>query len=212
MPRNVWMPWKRETRTNVPVEPIAHVTTAAGQVAHLSLELDPMYPSLHVVAGAQHLRVGLVTMVSSLLGAQAREDDLWEPLAYTGDSPSGDQLWGNRQLSATRREHPDGYLILSYHWRDRAPIRDWRVGQRVKNEMAGTDWEGVELYPAEARLMDEANEYWLFAFPPTHPAHASFGSIGHSERTVLTQAEGDAQYPAGEPTAVQRDDDGTVLR
>lgn len=42
---------------------------------------------------------------------------------------------------------------------------DWREMQRVKNELCGTDWEAVELYPAEDRVVDSANQYHLWCFP-----------------------------------------------
>ena len=48
---------------------------------------------------------------------------------------------------------------------DREPIHDWRDLQRIKNDIAGPESEAMELYPAESRLMDTANQYHLFAFP-----------------------------------------------
>jgi len=43
---------------------------------------------------------------------------------------------------------------------------DWREMQRIKNELCGPDWEAVELYPREDRIVDQANQYhlWCFAF------------------------------------------------
>lgn len=51
---------------------------------------------------------------------------------------------------------------LSIKRNDREPLRDWRDLQRIKNEIVGPDHEAVELYPAEARLVDAANQYHLF--------------------------------------------------
>jgi hypothetical protein len=42
---------------------------------------------------------------------------------------------------------------------------DWREMQRVKTEILGPEWEGVELYPAEDRVVDTANQYHLWCFP-----------------------------------------------
>jgi hypothetical protein len=42
-------------------------------------------------------------------------------------------------------------------------MRDWRHFQRVKNEIVGSECEAVELYPAESRLTDTTNKYWLWA-------------------------------------------------
>lgn len=45
---------------------------------------------------------------------------------------------------------------------DREIIRDWRHLQRIKNELVGEENEAVELYPAESRLVDTANQYHLW--------------------------------------------------
>ena len=50
---------------------------------------------------------------------------------------------------------------------DRQPIHDWRDLQTIKNMLVGPECEGVELYPAESRRVDTANQYhlWVFAQP-----------------------------------------------
>jgi hypothetical protein len=53
-------------------------------------------------------------------------------------------------------------IHLSIRRRDREPIHDWRVLQEIKNAIVGPEHEGVELYPAESRLVDTANQYHLF--------------------------------------------------
>ena len=45
---------------------------------------------------------------------------------------------------------------------DQLPIRDWRDMQRIKNELVGPNCEGVELYPAEDRVVDTANQYHIW--------------------------------------------------
>lgn len=45
---------------------------------------------------------------------------------------------------------------------DRQPCKDWRDFQRIKNELIGPEFEAVELYPAESRLVDGANQYHLW--------------------------------------------------
>jgi len=42
---------------------------------------------------------------------------------------------------------------------------DWRELQRVKNQIAGEQWEAFELYPSETRLIDPSNYFILLAFP-----------------------------------------------
>ena len=58
-------------------------------------------------------------------------------------------------------------------------LHDWRDLQRIKNELIGRDREAVELYPAEARLVDTSNQYHLFVLP----ADASW-PFGYGERDV----------------------------
>jgi hypothetical protein len=52
---------------------------------------------------------------------------------------------------------------LSIRRNDRSPARDWRHFQRIKNEIIGPECEAIELYPAESRLTDSANQYHLWA-------------------------------------------------
>jgi hypothetical protein len=53
-------------------------------------------------------------------------------------------------------------VYLSIKRRDKKTIRDWRHLQRIKNELVGPECEGVELYPAESRLVDTANQYHMW--------------------------------------------------
>lgn len=77
------------------------------------------------------------------------------------------EMWMNDRytVSVTRRE--DGSVSsLSIRRNDRGWPRDWRDFQRIKNQLAGADAEAVELYPAESRLVDTANQFWLWCGPP----------------------------------------------
>jgi hypothetical protein len=70
-------------------------------------------------------------------------------------------------------------LHLSIKRHDQAPVHDWRDIQRIKNELLDKECEAVELYPADSRLVDGANQYHLWAFPNfTFP-------FGFKERMVL---------------------------
>lgn len=57
-------------------------------------------------------------------------------------------------------------LWLSIVRRDRGAVIPWRDMQRIKNELAGTICEAVEVYPREDRLRDECNQYHLFVLEP----------------------------------------------
>jgi len=55
---------------------------------------------------------------------------------------------------------------LSIKLNTREVIRDWRDLQRIKNELCGTACEAVEIFPAEDRLADAANQYHLWVLEP----------------------------------------------
>lgn len=49
---------------------------------------------------------------------------------------------------------------------DSTARHDWRDFQRIKNELLGPEIEGVELYPAESRLVDISNQFYMYCLPP----------------------------------------------
>ena len=96
---------------------------------------------------------------------------------------------------AVRRDEPPGLpalVHLSIKRRDKAPVRDWRHMQRIKNELLGAECEAVELYPAESRLVDSANQYHLWGFDdPTFRF-----PFGYADRFVSDEArDGGRQRP-----------------
>ena len=58
---------------------------------------------------------------------------------------------------------------LSVKRHDREAFHDWRIMQQIKNALCGDEWEGIELYPAESRLVDTSNQYHLFCFNTQFP-------------------------------------------
>ena len=72
---------------------------------------------------------------------------------------------------------PGGMFELSIRRVDRGAARDWRKFQQIKNELIGEQNEAVELFPAEDRLRDAANQFWLYGFnDPT--IRFPFGMMG----------------------------------
>lgn len=102
-----------------------------------------------------------------------------------------EELWKNsRYQVAVNRQAvvPDGWpamVHLSIKRVDRAPIHDWRDLQRIKNELVGPEHEAVELYPAEERLVDSANQYHLWVLADRE-RRFPFGFVERfvTERTV----------------------------
>lgn len=79
-----------------------------------------------------------------------------------------DQCWKNSRYTVlvryTKDRFGDDLVHLSIKRNDKNPMHDWRDMQRIKNEILGEDEEAVEIYPAESRLVDTANQYHLWCF------------------------------------------------
>lgn len=84
---------------------------------------------------------------------------------------------------------PKGMVWLSIRRQDRQPIMDWRDAQEIKNQLVGPDCEAVQLFPAEERLHDSANQYHLVAL--TTPGRC-FG-FGFANRNVSEWSIGRSQ-------------------
>jgi hypothetical protein len=91
-----------------------------------------------------------------------------EKVAAALQEARGDEIWRNdKYVVSVRRDAATGHVVrLSVRRDDRRPVRDWRDLQRIKNELAGPETEAVEIYPAESRLVDVANQTWLWVLPP----------------------------------------------
>lgn len=85
------------------------------------------------------------------------------------------------------KDSPEGMPLLhvSIKRRDKEAVHDWRHFQRIKNELVGPECEAVELFPAESRLVDGANQYHLWAiatpgirFPIGFDSGRMVGNVG----------------------------------
>ena len=89
----------------------------------------------------------------------------WTPLRFSHRAGET-EIFGNDRYTVTRAEEGE-FVHLAIHSRTRSAVgaHDWRHFQRIKNELAGPEREGVELFPAESRLVDVSNEFHIFVFP-----------------------------------------------
>lgn len=91
------------------------------------------------------------------------EDQILAMLAEVGTQ----EIWINDKYQVhVRRDANDSGIAmvhLSIKAINREPVRDWRAFQRIKNQLVGPECEAVELFPAESRLIDGANQYHLWA-------------------------------------------------
>ena len=84
------------------------------------------------------------------------------------DDLISDETWGNDRYTVSVHlldGDRDGFVELAVHNHNRTPHVPWRHLQQIKNEVMGADREAVQLFPAEDRLVDTANEYWLYVYP-----------------------------------------------
>ena len=95
------------------------------------------------------------------------------------------ESYRNSRYQVTIRRYTDptigdcAHLSIKLH--DKVAGHDWRDFQLIKNELLGEEEEAVEIYPAESRLADGANQYHLFcAFGKRVP-------FGFQQRLVTEQ-------------------------
>lgn len=130
----------------------------------------------------------------------------WQPLEPSVPHQYGKPIklsddedqWANNTYVVIRRRMDGNDGATAYHLsirrQDREPVRDWRDFQRIKNQLAGPEYEAVEIYPAESRLVDMANQFHLWCFPFQLP-------FGFGKRLVGNQFQAEIVTPG----AVQRD-------
>ena len=78
---------------------------------------------------------------------------------------SSEPIYRNKVYQVTLREVQCQWgdmWHLSIKRNDREIIHDWRDLQEIKNQLIGEEHEGIELYPAESRRVDSANQYHIF--------------------------------------------------
>jgi hypothetical protein len=141
---------------------------------------------------------------------QQRKAAAWQPLqpAELGDPErwvgSGmrapDAIWVNNLYSVYVRDVGHGALWISFHRHTRAPIRDWRHFQAIKNEVAGPERLAIEVFPPESCLVDEANEYHLWVVPEGDEANFPF-----LIPTSVVGTQEDMERKLGRTKARQRD-------
>jgi hypothetical protein len=91
--------------------------------------------------------------------------------AHEASGLSSVTVWANDVYEVFAHAYAPGQVHLSIKRYDRRPIRNWRHFQQIKNEICGDESEGVELYPSESRLADNANQYhlWVMLEPQSPP-------------------------------------------
>ena len=110
----------------------------------------------------------------------------------------GDEIWVNEKYQVIKtsyeRKPPWPTLVhLSIRREDRRIMFDWRDMQRIKNQLLGEEKEAVQLFPAESRLVDTANQYHLWGFDSDEFRFP----LGYNERQVSDKKFGRAKQRSG---------------
>jgi hypothetical protein len=104
--------------------------------------------------------------------------------AFLRFHPTG-KLWSNDRYvvieDSAGELAPDGWTWLSIRRQDRSPRISWRDLQRIKNDICGEEAEAIEVYPAESRLIDGANQRHLWVLKS-----GTTVGVGWTQRSVLT--------------------------
>jgi len=116
-----------------------------------------------------HVAALAATAGLSVEAMQAELDDQarW-PIFKNGDAWDDYQVqvrWGESSAEVAGTVGEGGFpemVWLSIKRIDKAALHDWRHLQEIKNMIVGPEHEAVELYPAESRLTDTANQYHLW--------------------------------------------------
>lgn len=116
------------------------------------------------------------------------------------------EVWLNNQYVVTVTRYPDGkpdVMALSIRHMDRMAVHDWRHFQRIKNEIAGPEVEAFELYPAQSRTVDTANQFWVWCLRPGIEL-----PVGFSERTV--NGNMDERFPMSRQRPFERGEEEAI--
>ena len=95
------------------------------------------------------------------------EEISYVEMARTRDGKLPDFAWKNNHYTVQlyRRERfilgklMDKVMIRR---NDGEPIREWRVLQKIKDQIIGEDKMAIQVFPPKEELVDVANLYWIF--------------------------------------------------
>ena len=100
------------------------------------------------------------------------------------------RIWGEYE-DGSRPEVPILQLSIKRH--DKLPIHDWRDLQRIKNDLCGPESLAIEFYPPESKLVDTANQYFLWVLPERY--HRLLGFMFHLRVVSEMSVGGSHQRP-----------------
>lgn len=92
-----------------------------------------------------------------------------------GTGNLGTRVFQNSRYFVHRTPSDEGGYTLSIRNIQNDARHDWREFQRIKNELCGPEREAIELYPAEHRLVDTSNQFYVYVLPEGMRVPVGFG-------------------------------------
>lgn len=131
-----------------------------------------------------------------------------DPGKYPGTTNGTVEIWENDLYEINVRRYLDGWpfahksrwIYIGIAALDGAARHDWREMQRIKNEICGPEWDAIELFPAESRLLDPSNYFILFCAPKISIGLNGGRNISGPSNTVAPQrgwAQGEEPADSG---------------
>lgn len=146
-------------------------------------------------------------MIKNSLKQKQREWDWQQDVAPDALSPhclSGGKVsavWRCRKYLVLVTRFPDGTALLTIA--DRACRHNWQDMQRIKNDVLGKQWAGVEVYPPQRLVVDYANFYHLWCTPRKLRIGWDDGGDYTVEHTFYTSKDSKKKDGLPEITAAQ---------
>ena len=125
--------------------------------------LDTVFKEVKTLTDKEHFQseAAIAAAAKQLTNCRIYKNNLYHVAVYGPD----------QQKNLQSDDWPP-LIHLSIKKIDRSAVHNWSHMQRIKNELVGDEHEAIELYPAESRLVNMANQYHLwvlankeFSFP-----------------------------------------------
>lgn len=116
-------------------------------------------------------------LLEQVMGGEENVREKWQPFEQCvaryhpvlgmREMEEGESMFANNLYTVVRKVDGEfGAVGVAFHLsirrNDRRAVHDWRDMQRIKNELVGENEEAAEIYPDEKRLVDTANQYFLW--------------------------------------------------
>lgn len=99
-----------------------------------------------------------------ITGFDRSPSEAFDALAKHAEKTMQGKTFANEKYIVRRNQIGGGMVHLRIKTLDATTEHNWQEYQQIKNELLGPECEAVELYPAESRLVDAANEYHLWGW------------------------------------------------